>query len=44
MTILLTWAVVGAVAVLMLVSGVRTALGTAREGLVGLRARMNGDL
>ena len=44
MSTILTWAVVGAVGALMIVSGARTLLGTAREGLATFRARIAGDL
>ena len=44
MTTILTWAVIGAVGLLMAVSGARTAIGTAREGLADFRNRLNGSL
>lgn len=44
MSTVIAWAVVGAVGLLMAVLGARTLVGTAREGLAGFRARINGDL
>lgn len=44
MTTILTWAVVLAVGALMIVSGIRTLFGTAREQITGFRGRINGDL